>query len=118
MAVAEWSTAAAGGQHIDVPDSPAAVARRLRDERSALVAAIAGGSVELGALRDDPRAAAVKIVVLAQAVPGVGKVRSRRVLGALGVLENARWGELPPVVAARVIAALDEARDASPGDGR
>jgi hypothetical protein len=92
-----------------VSDSPADVAGRLRAERNAVVAAIADGSVAFAALRDDARAAPVKVVVLAQAVPGVGKVRSRRVLEALGVREGARWGDLPPSVAARVIAAMDQA---------
>lgn len=97
-------------------ESPAELATRLRAERSAVVASIASGALDIGSLGSDARAAPVKVVVLAQAVPGVGKVRSRRVLDALGIVDGARWGDLPPHVAARVVAALHEAA-AAPGDG-
>ena len=36
----------------------------------------------------------IKVVALAQVVPGVGKVRSRRAMAELGVDEDARWGEI------------------------
>ncbi len=42
----------------------------------------------------DERLGTVKVVVLAQVVPGVGKVRSRRAMARLGIAEDARWGEL------------------------
>ncbi|MHB8465526.1 MAG: hypothetical protein ACYDH6_08005 [Acidimicrobiales bacterium] len=95
-----------------VSDAPAQLARRLREERTALVAALAAGTVDIASLRTDPTAAPVKVVVLAQAVPGLGKVRSRRVLEALGVIDAARWGDLAPPVLDRVVAALLEAATA------
>ena len=93
----------------------AELAGRLRAERAAIVADIEGGVLPVASIGQDARAAAVKVVVLAQSIPGVGKVRSRRVLDALAIDEAARWGELTPAVEARVVAALEEAATAPAG---
>ncbi len=100
------------GQHAGVSETAAELASRLRAERAALVADIEGGTVPVDDIGKDPRAAPVKVVVLAQAIPGVGKVRSRRVLDALAIADVARWGELTPAVEERVVAALKEAATA------
>lgn len=92
------------------------LAARLRAERAAIVEEIAAGAVAVDAIGTDPRAAAVKVVVLAQALPGVGKVRSRRVLEALAVDDGVPWGQLPPSVEARVVAALRETAAATADD--
>ncbi|GAC1317427.1 MAG: hypothetical protein NVSMB16_13940 [Acidimicrobiales bacterium] len=42
------------------------------------------------------RCTTIKIVVLAEKVPGVGKVRARRAMQSLGIVEDARWGEVAP----------------------
>jgi hypothetical protein len=85
------------------------VAKRLRDERASIVAAIATGAVDIGDLQGDALAAPVKVVVLAQAVPGVGKVRSRRALESLGVDDSERWGDIDPAMTDRIVAALRDA---------
>lgn len=102
-----------------------ATADGLRRHRQLLVDGVASGILPIAALLgpdgEDPRVGQVKVVVLAQAVPGVGKVRSRRILAALGVAEGTRWGELAPGVASAVVAGLEEAATAggaSPADGR
>ena len=74
--------------------------------RSAFMATVASVSsgVSLGSLGS--AADVVKVVVLAQAVPGVGKVKSRRALDALGVPADARWGDLGAAAQAELIKAL------------
>ena len=59
--------------------------------------AIRAGSLRLDALAEGPgtdEVDQVKIVVLAEAVPGLGKVRARQVLDALAIAHGTRWGEL------------------------
>jgi hypothetical protein len=88
------------------------VAARIRRDREQLVAELSDGTTGVTALigpTADPRAAAVKVVRLAEAVPGVGKVRSRRLLEDLGVPPEARWGELTPAAVLAVVRALEEA---------
>jgi ribosomal protein S13 len=46
---------------------------------------------------------------LAQKVPGVGKVRSRRAMAELGVDEDARWGEIDEDVLRALWAAMTDA---------
>jgi ribosomal protein S13 len=75
-----------------------------------LVASVTDGSLDLAELSPGSAADLVKVVVLAQAVPGVGKVRSRRVLDALGVIPEARWGDMTAPLQARVVAALAESQ--------
>jgi len=75
----------------------AALAEHLRAARAATVEAIRAGSLRLDALAEDEvtdEVDQVKIVVLAEAVPGLGKVRARQVLDALAIGHGTRWGEL------------------------
>lgn len=94
----------------------AQLASEVRTHRQQLVDAVASGALPLADLigtgGSDHGAGGVKVVVLAQAVPGVGKVRSRRVLGALGIAEGARWAELSDAVASAVVMALAAAATA------
>jgi hypothetical protein len=75
----------------------AAQAEHLRAVRAATVEAIRSGSLRLDALDEgDPSddIDQVKIVVLAEALPGLGKVRARQVLDTLAIAHGTRWGEL------------------------
>jgi len=95
----------------------AAVASSIRRERDKLIAELSDGTTGLAALvgaDPDPRAGPVKVVRLAEAVPGVGKVVSRRVLEELGVPPGARWGELTPTAALAVVRALEAVTTRSP----
>ncbi len=67
--------------------------------------------------RRTPRVADVKVVVVAQAVPGIGKVQARRVLQELGVAEGARWADLAPDDQRRLVESLT-ARGGPPAAGR
>jgi len=99
------------------PAAARALASAIRSERDELVAELAGGTTGLAALvgpSPDPRAARVKVVRLAEVVPGVGKVSSRRVLEDLGVPGATRWGELSKQAALAVVRALDQAGARTP----
>jgi hypothetical protein len=87
-------------------ESARRVADELRRRRQELVEDIARGDVAPGRWPADPRAGDVRVVVLAEAVPGVGKVRARRILDGLGLPATARWGELAPEDARRLVGAL------------
>jgi len=91
-------------------------AGHLRAERGDLVTALATGAVAPEVLGADARAAEVKVVVLAEAVPGVGKVAARRAMAGLGIPPGARWGELAPAQAQRLVEAL-RAAGAPPAAG-
>jgi hypothetical protein len=82
-------------------------AAALRSRREELVRSIAGGTLRLPDLVGDDDAGPVKVVVLAEAVPGVGKVRSRHILEAMGVDPGTRWAELGTELAGRVAGALE-----------
>jgi hypothetical protein len=73
-------------------------ARSLRVYRDWIIDEVTSGSMSMADLLEeadsDERLGTVKVVVLAQVVPGVGKVRSRRAMARLGIAEDARWGEL------------------------
>jgi hypothetical protein len=77
-----------------------AAAEQMRLHRAWLVDAVASGTMTLDGLfaeqAADGRCGAVKVVVLAEKVPGVGKVRARRAMEKVGIAEDARWGELDP----------------------
>lgn len=85
-----------GGQ--DTVALACATARSLRVYRDWIIDEIASGAMSMAELLEeddtDERLGTVKVVVLAQVVPGVGKVRSRRAMARLGLAEDARWGEL------------------------
>jgi hypothetical protein len=95
-------------------DSPAcATATRMRSHRDWLIDQVASGAMTLeGLFAEQTRngdCGAVKVVVLAQKVPGVGKVRSRRAMAELGVDEDARWGEIDEDVLRALWAAMTDA---------
>jgi hypothetical protein len=71
-----------------------AAAEAARQRRASLIAALASGQLALEDVDSDGRAAEVKAVVIAESVPGVGKVRARRALDGLGVPPSAQWGDL------------------------
>ncbi len=70
----------------------------MRAYRDWLVGEVASGAMTIdGLFAEQARnnsCGTVKVVVLAQKVPGVGKVRSRRAMAEIGIGEDARWGEV------------------------
>ena len=85
------------------PDQPErgdaiAEAMEIRQYRAWLIGEVASGAMALAGIFEqhdtEPRCGMVKVVVLAEKVPGVGKVRARRAMGELGIPEDARWGEV------------------------
>jgi hypothetical protein len=85
------------------------VAAETRQRRRDLVAAIATGDVTPAGIADDERASDVKVVVLTEVVPGIGKVRARRIMSDLGVTSAARWGDLTPEQVSVLVDALTTA---------
>ena len=83
-------------------------AARFRQARDDLVAAIANGQLAIDAVGNDRRSGPVKVVALAQVVPGIGKVRGRRILEALGIAESTRWGELSAAQHEQLVLALTD----------
>jgi predicted Na+-dependent transporter len=88
-------------QSLESPDvniAASIAARSLTSHREWLIAEIEAGDMGLAELRDaeehDSRVGTIKVVAIAQAVPGVGKLQARRAMGALGIPPDARWGEL------------------------
>jgi hypothetical protein len=79
-----------------------AIAYQLRANRAWLEESVASGAMTLDGLFEEQDAEArcdpVKVVVLAQKVPGVGKVRSRRAMEKVGIAEDARFGEVDRTV--------------------
>jgi hypothetical protein len=71
-----------------------AVADAARQRRTGLLRALGTGELAVAGLDADERAGDVKAVVIAESVPGVGKVRARRVLDAAGVPPSTRWADL------------------------
>ena len=55
------------------------------------------------------RCTTIKVVVLAEKAKGVGKVRARRAMESLGIVEDARWGEVEPALLRALWAAMAEA---------
>lgn len=51
----------------------------------------------------------IKLVVLAEKVPAVGKVRARRAMQSLGIVEDARWGEVDPATLRALWSAMADA---------
>jgi hypothetical protein len=76
----------------------AVAARSLRSHREWLIAEIESAEMGLPELRDaeehDSRVATIKVISIAQAVPGVGKRRAREAMNKLAIPADARWGEL------------------------
>ena len=92
-----------------------AVAAAARERRESLVRDLASGDLAPSRVEDDERAGEVKVVVIAEAVPGVGKVKARRLLDALGVPATTHWADVPMAQRRAVIEALtaDGARPAT-----
>ena len=87
-------------------------AEQMRLHRTWLTDQVAAGLDIEGLLAEQassPRCATIKVVVLAQKVPGVGKVRARRSMGQLGIDEGARWGELSPDLLRQLWSVMAEA---------
>ncbi len=84
----------------------AGAARTRRDE---VVAGVASGGLPLEDVlmgRHDPLVGAIKLVVVVQAAPPVGKVRARRVLASIG-LEDRRLADLDDGEVTALLAALN-----------
>jgi hypothetical protein len=83
----------------------AADARRRRAE---IVAGVAEGTMSLAEVleaRFDPLTGPIKVVVVVQAIPAVGKVAARRVLSARG-LEGARLADVDDEAGAALLEAV------------
>jgi hypothetical protein len=93
-----------------------AIASAARARRVALLGALASGELAVEDLDADARAQDVKAVVIAESVPGVGKVQARRTLDALGVPGATLWGDIPRDRRAALVGAL-RADGARPADG-
>ena len=82
---------------------------RRRDMES-LVAEVAAGRISLNEVlsRSDHDATAgfIYLVKVAEALPGVGKVRARRVLADVSLGERTRVSEVPRATRAPLVAAL------------
>ena len=89
-------------------DRPRAVAEAARERRAALLEALASGELPVSRVGDDRRAAEVKALAIAEAVPGVGKVRARRALDAVGVVPSTLWGDLSPAQESALVDALTD----------
>jgi hypothetical protein len=87
-------------------------ARSLTSHREWLIAEIEAGDMRLPELRDaeehDGRVGTIKVVCIAQAIPGAGKLEARRAMGTLGIPPDARWGELVPEAESALWAALQK----------
>jgi hypothetical protein len=93
------------------------LAARRRDMES-LVVEVAAGRISMTEVlsRSDRDATAgfVYLVKVAEALPGVGKVRARRVLADFSLGERTRVSEVPRATRAPLVAALSEARSVAP----
>jgi len=92
-----------------------AVAAAARERRASLVRDLASGDLVPARLDDDERAGEVKVVVIAEAVPGVGKVGARRLLEARGISAATHWADVPTAERRGLVEALtaDGARPAT-----
>jgi hypothetical protein len=85
-------------------------ARELRALRDQLVAQVRAGTLTLPGLFDldraDDRVGTIKVVVLLEAVPAVGKVAARKALAGAGLDENVRIGRLSTSRREQLVAAL------------
>jgi len=88
-----------------------------RRDMEALVAEVAAGRISMNEVlsRSDHDATAgfIYLVKVAEALPGVGKVRARRVLADFSLGERTRVSEVPRATRAQLTAALLEARSAA-----
>jgi hypothetical protein len=79
-------------------DAALAKAAELRRVRAEVVDAVADGTLALSGVfqrsADHPMVAGIKILPVLEVVPGVGKVRARRLLEAAGIDEAERIDQL------------------------
>jgi hypothetical protein len=93
---------------MDRHDEVLAWAAAARARRQDVVADVGAGRIDLAAVlaaRHDPLVAPIKLVVVVQAIPGVGKVLARRALARLQ-LEDRRLAELTDAEAVALLTAL------------
>lgn len=83
---------------------------QLRTDIASWISRVADGSVSIARVLqlsdDDLVVRFVYLVKFAEAVPGVGKVKARRVLASLGYGERTRTGEVPTGARAALVGAL------------
>ena len=83
---------------------------RLRHDLESLIKRVSDGNITLAQVlalsEHDTTAQFVYLVKIAEAVPGVGKVRARRALESLGYGERTRVGDVPPARHAQLVDAL------------
>lgn len=67
-------------------------AAQARAERAELKGRLKNGSITLAQVLDssDPAAAKLKVVTLLESLPGVGKVKARKIMDEVGIAENRR----------------------------
>ena len=96
-------------------------ARRLaedeRAQRRDVLATITRGDLGPMAFAGERRLDPVKVVALAEVVPGVGKVRARRILASLGMAEGTPWADLGAEGQHLLAAALTDVEPDPPGGG-
>jgi hypothetical protein len=73
-----------------------AKAAAARTARVALTDLVAAGAISLANVLDSPDEAAqhLKVVVLLESLPGVGKVAARRAMAEIGIVDTCRVGGL------------------------
>ena len=110
----------ARGGAVDTHAAALAKAAEARRRRAELEEHLAAGAVTLGelfALADaDPLVGGIKAVVMLQSLPGIGKVRSRRTMEALGVAASSRLSEVAGPERRALLDALTSP-DGAAGDG-
>lgn len=92
---------------------------KLRENMETLVVSVAGGSRSLADVfaavqHCDASSNGDEVVVegfvylvkIAEALPGVGKVRARRILAEFGLTERTRVRDVPPTMREAIVAAL------------
>lgn len=91
-------------------DAVLAQASQLRNDMQALVASVADGSLGLRDVFEHASTSHmhgfVYLVKVVEALPGVGKVRARRVLEAHGLGERNRVADVPPAMQNRLVEAF------------
>src|SRR6476620_4999316 len=77
------------------PEQRAAALEKAKEARAAR--AVIKGQLKMGTLTldqalksDDPNIGKLKVVSLLESLPGVGKVKARKVMGEVGIAENRR----------------------------
>lgn len=83
-----------------------ALAAEARDKAAALVAAVRSGEIDLDEAHRrgdaDPMTGRVFAVKVYEAAPGIGKVRSRRTMAAIGLDDDIRLVDVPAEARAEI----------------